>query len=537
VGGFISATRILIPAISAGFAVACAGAEADGAGMIQSARALRAKLQSDPWRPGYHFVTPEGLCGPFDPNGALFWKGRYHLMYIVQTEKGHCWAHVSSADLVHWRHHSLALEPGGADNGIFSGGAFIDRDGAATITYWGLGNPGGICIATSTDDNLERWTKSPHNPVIRETALGLTEAKDKDGGAVVYGAADPSQIWERDGRYYMLTGNLLVLREFGIKRKMQEHLGDTLYLFISDDLEKWEYLHPFYKSDRKWTREDEDDMCPDFFTIPSGRNGGPMSDRHMILFISHNLGCQYYIGRYEKDSFTPETHGRMTWIDNCFFAPESLMDARGRRIMWSWIFDQRDGKTRQDSGWSGEMSLPRLLWLGDDVTLRMAPAEELRALRFNPRQVESVTVAANSEIPLKEITGNSLEIEIEIQPGADAAQFGLKVCRSPGGEEETVVFYDAADAKLKIDTGKSSLGQGPKSIEGGPLALKPGEPLRLNVFVDKSVVEVFANERQAVMRRIYPTRPDSIGVSLFSRGGAMTVKTLRAWDMMPSNPW
>jgi len=48
---------------------------------------------------------------------------------------------------------------------------------------------------------------------------------------------------------------------------------------------------------------------------------------------------------------------------------------------------------------------------------------------------------------------------------------------------------------------------------------------------------VFANGRQAVMRRIYPSRADSIGISLFANGGPATVKMLRAWDMMPSNPY
>jgi beta-fructofuranosidase len=79
------------------------------------------------------------------------------------------------------------------------------------------------------------------------------------------------------------------------------------------------------------------------------------------------------------------------------------------------------------------------------------------------------------------------------------------------------------------------LGEGPKSVEGGPLDLKAGEPLKLRVFVNKSVVEVFANSRQAVMRRIYPTRKDSVGVVLFSNGGAATVPALPAWHMMPSN--
>jgi sucrose-6-phosphate hydrolase SacC (GH32 family) len=74
------------------------------------------------------------------------------------------------------------------------------------------------------------------------------------------------------------------------------------------------------------------------------------------------------------------------------------------------------------------------------------------------------------------------------------------------GEEQTAVFHGATDKKLKIDTRKSSLAEGRKSIEAGSFELKSQESLRLQVFIDKSVVEVFANDRQAVMRRIYPTR-------------------------------
>ena len=119
----------------------------------------------------------------------------------------------------------------------------------------------------------------------------------------------------------------------------------------------------------------------------------------------------------------------------------------------------------------------------------------------------------------------------------DAAQFGIKVCCSPGGEEQTLIYYDAAEKKLKVDTNKSSLTEGSKSIEAGPLDLSSREPLKLRIFVDKSVVEVFANSRQAVMRRIYPSLKESVGVALFSRGGSANVATLEAWDMSPSNPY
>ncbi|MHC4131922.1 MAG: hypothetical protein ACYSR3_08035, partial [Planctomycetota bacterium] len=63
---------------------------------------IRELFLSDPHRPTYHFVSFEGRCMPFDPNGAIFWKGRYHLFFIFQDERGHNWGHVSSTDLVHW---------------------------------------------------------------------------------------------------------------------------------------------------------------------------------------------------------------------------------------------------------------------------------------------------------------------------------------------------------------------------------------------------------------------------------------------------
>jgi beta-fructofuranosidase len=80
---------------------------------------------------------------------------------------------------------------------------------------------------------------------------------------------------------------------------------------------------------------------------------------------------------------------------------------------------------------------------------------------------------------------------------------------------------------------------GAKRSKGAFGARSPDEPLKLRVFVDKSVVEVFANDgRQAVMRRIYPSRADSVGVKLFSVGGSATASpTLEAWEMMPSNPY
>jgi beta-fructofuranosidase len=113
---------------------------------------------------------------------------------------------------------------------------------------------------------------------------------------------------------------------------------------------------------------------------------------------------------------------------------------------------------------------------------------------------------------------------------------GLEVRASAGGEEEMLPCYDAVRKELVFDSSRSG-SDGRKVVERAPFALKPGEPLKLRVFIDKSVVEVFANDRQAISRRVYPVRNDSLGVSLFASGGSARFNTVKAWDMIPSNPY
>jgi beta-fructofuranosidase len=67
-----------------------------------------------------------------------------------------------------------------------------------------------------------------------------------------------------------------------------------------------------------------------------------------------------------------------------------------------------------------------------------------------------------------------------------------------------------------------------------PFTLAPGETADLRVFVDKSIVEVFVNDRQCLTERVYPTRPDAQGVSLIAEGPPVTIEKLQVWDMHPT---
>ena len=218
--------------------------------MIQSQRALREQLLADPHRPLWHFVSPEGFCMPFDPNGAIFWQGRYHLCYIFQDERGHCWGHASSHDLVHWRWHTPALfpAPGDVDRGIFSGNAFVNKDGAATMLYHGVN--AGNCIATSTDANLDHWTKLAANPIVPNPPAGSPEAKR-------YQSWDPHG-WVEGDSYYAVFGGTPTS-------------GVPPTLFKASTLDQWAFAGPFMTQDMPDVADHEDVSCPDFFALGVGK--------------------------------------------------------------------------------------------------------------------------------------------------------------------------------------------------------------------------------------------------------------------------
>ena len=244
----------------------------------------------------------------------------------------------------------------------------------------------------------------------------------------------------------------------------------------------------------------------------------------------------YYLGRYKNERFYPEMHGRMTWPGGTICAPETLLDEKGRRIFWGWI---RESRPWTETGWASVASLPCILTLGKDGNLRMEPVPELESLRLNHRRRENISLDGDSEVELPEARGACLELAAEIEP-LDAQSFGMKVRCSPDGSEQAVIICEPKTKTLKIEVKVSKSPTGSESDtqeQVAPFELEAGETLKLRVFLDRSVLEVFANGRQYVTQRIYPNRNDSLGVYLFARGGKVSVKYLDAWDMEPVNSW
>ena len=86
---------------------------------------------------------------------------------------------------------------------------------------------------------------------------------------------------------------------------------------------------------------------------------------------------------------------------------------------------------------------------------------------------------------------------------------------------------------LTLDTTRSSIASDvrSRSPETAHFLLPDDENLKLRIFIDRSVVEVFANDVQCVAARVYPDREDSTGVLIRSQGSASQLVSLDAYQM------
>ncbi|MFP7737244.1 glycoside hydrolase family 32 protein [Priestia aryabhattai] len=464
---------------------------------------------SNRYRLGYHIMAPANWIN--DPNGLVQYKGEYHVFYQHHPYDENWgpmhWGHVKSKDLVHWEHLPVALAPGDVcdTDGCFSGSA-VDNNGELTLIYTGhhytdkekdlfYQNQN---IAVSTDGTT--FEKVGENPVIAQPPADSA-----------HHFRDP-KVWKHNDVWYMVLGN-----------STKDNIGRVI-LYRSSNLREWEYIGVLAQSDGTLGYMWE---CPDFFEL----------DGKYVLMISpqgiHKDGdlynnlfqTGYFIGdyNYETNEFV---HGAFTELDNGhdFYAVQTLLDEKGRRIAIGWMDMWESNMPTKADGWCGALTLPREVTLGENNEILMNPVEELRLLRGIEHN--ALTNQVVSENHLIETNEDLLEIKAVFDlTNCNSQSVGLRVRGI--NKEETVLTYHLDKHKLTIDCSKSG------KVEDGVrnAILRTNKELSLRIFIDRSSIEVFANEGQATMTsRIYPTE-DRLGIEVFADVGDVRIKELTYWKL------
>jgi beta-fructofuranosidase len=458
----------------------------------------------DPHRPRFHLLPPSGWMN--DPNGVVQWRGRYHVFYqhnpVAPRWAPPHWAHAVSDDLVHWEHLPVAITPDmpPADEGGCWSGCFVDDGGTPTILYTGVRD--GVqatSVATGSDD-LVRWRKWPDNPVagVPTSLVDHTLEAYRDPFA-----------WREDGRWYALVGTSV------------GGVGQAL-LYRSDDLRTWTYLHPFVSAHADPVCDDTGQIweCPNFFAL---------GDEHLLLVSRWQRTELTYpnalIGSYRDHRFEPARRQRLDWGYRCFYAPLTLIDDAGRRLVWGWLQEQRCVE-RADATWAGVMSLPRELTMEAGV-LRQRFVPELERLRRGPPvHLSDVSVRDRHAV---EVPGRALEVRATLERGA-SAMAGIRLRHSES--EHTDVLIAWSTGRLMVDTRHAKGPHGADYAVDTARLTEPGaalERITLHLILDHSVLELIADDRHALSTRLYPVGEPLDGVEVRAIGGAARVASLEAW--------
>ncbi len=344
------------------------------------AKSLQEKLRHDPLRPPYHLIPKAGYVG--DPCAPRFFKGKYHVFYHSDFG-GHGWGHAMSADLVHWDHLPIALSPtpGFFDAyGCFTGSVLPDTDVPSVIyaavtkvprpqeTIRAEGLREVQCIATSADADLRTWHKL-EQPII-----------DPPHDIKVVGFRDPF-AWRESDTWYVGVGS-------GFPQ-----IGGAVLLYRSSGARHFEYLHPLAqgswngKSFTNPVGSGEMWECPDFF---------PLGEKHVLIYTTEYI-TYWEVGTFDRQALQFHSERKGFLDHGAYYAPKTMLDDKGRRLLWGWVQENRPRDEVQAAGWSGAVSLPRVLTLSPHNELQMNVPPEFASLRTNTVVIKEPAAQAISK--------------------------------------------------------------------------------------------------------------------------------------------
>lgn len=461
-------------------------------------------MPRDPYRPEFHFAPSSGWMN--DPNGMVYQDGVYHLFYQAGTDRRR-WDHATSTDLLNWDEHGTKIE----DDGIqaYSGGAVIDRENTS-----GFGEE---CLVAMYTGHWDSGIEDQRVAVSRDHGETLDEY---DANPVIPSDVgdfrDPNPLWYApDGTWRMVVArvNPAPNRPAGIE------------IYGSADLLEWTYLDTYESGGQSWE-------CPSLYRVPVA--GTDRSRWILTVSIEWDI-VEHHVGHFDGTTFTVE---KRVHADHGFdfYGPQAWANAPDRPgLMLSWMNDWRYAKELPDTGWQGAQSIPReisLVETSDGIEVRQHPIAEVASIRHQELASLSNEPIAPDTDPLasSDVAGRTLEILARIDPGS-ADRIDLVVRESDS--EGTKIQFDVPNEELIVDRGQSGAYFRPDryAVETGPLPLLEDGTYELRVLVDRSSVEVFANDGRYTNTNLIFPDPASTGVSLSARGGTAELLELVAYEL------
>lgn len=432
------------------------------------------------FRPVYHHTPLYGWMN--DPNGMFYKDGVWHL-YFQHNPYGSqwenmTWGHSTSRDLMNWTFEDDAVMPDALGT-VFSGSAVVDKNntagfgsGAVVAMYTSAGQSQTQSLAYSTD-NGQTFTKYAGNPVIVSNTPDFR---------------DPKIFWNEEiGKWNMILAE-----------------GQHMKIYSSSNLKDWTYESDFGEG---YGNHDGVWECPDLLK---------MGDRWLLICNINPGGpfggsaTQYFIGTFDGRKFMCEDAPEVTkWMDwgKDHYATVTFSNAPdGRHVAMPWMSNWQYANDVPTKQYRSANGLPR------DLGLFSYQEKTYCSVKPSPE-----VMSAFASKPAKRLS-DACRIDVRLRANT--------IITLSNGQGETVTMnYNAKNETFEMDRTKSGDTSFSSNFATVIKAPTYGKINTLQIFIDKSSIEVFdADGKMAMSNIVFPSSPYT---QLTVKGGKARIYKLK----------
>ena len=468
------------------------------------------RYASSLWRPLFHGM-PSGSWTN-ESHGMTYSGGKFHVFFQKNANGPYMsrlhWGHITSENLYDWREEPIAIAPGESYDikGCWSGCVY-DMGGTPAILYTAVDNARAVIAqATPTDASLIDWNKQ--GIIINGRPSGLSDdfrdpyhftvggqqyiivGTSKNGvGACTLHKLEGS-TWTNDGAIFFQGGNANQHGTFWEMPNVTD-MGGGKWLFTCTPLGMGSGVRT---------------LC---WTGSIGADGE---------FVPDGNGIQYL----EMGGISRDGYGLLS---------PTIYKKDGKTLMLGIVPDKLPTNVNYDMGWAHNYSLPREISLAADGSLVQKPYSGLTAMRTATTVTRNLTL--NGTESLAPVSGRQIELLGEFT--VTSGKMGFNFLKS--GDGKVSLTYDAASGNLTLDMTTLARTVNDSRVYNGvysaalPQRVAEGEKLKLHVYLDGSIVDIFVNDTWAYSVRLFPNDAAQVEAEAFAT--AATPAAIQAWTLDP----
>ena len=462
------------------------------------------------WRPQFHGMPSGGWTN--ECHGMTYSDGRYHVFFQKNANGPYMarlhWGHISSENLYSWTEEPIAIAPGESYDikGCWSGCVFTDAQltgGKPNIIYTAVDNAKAVMAqASPADETLADWNKL--GVIINGRPSGLSDD-----------FRDP-YFFAANGQKYIIVGTskngvgACTLHQY----QNGSWTNDGSIFFQGTNANQhgtfWEMPNMTDMGNGKWLF-----TCTPLNTGAGVRTlcwvGSVGSDGK---FVPDNAAPQFL----EMNGISKDGYGLLS---------PTIYQKDGKTLLLGIVPDKLAGSVNAEMGWAHNYSLPREISLASDGSLVQKPYSGLTGMRTETK-VER-TLQLNGTESLAPVSGRQVELQGEFTVGG--GEMGFRFLKK--GDKGASLTYNSDNGMLTLDLTALDRTANDNGVYNGvyavalPKKVAVGQVLKLHVFLDGSIADIFVNDTWAYSVRLFPTNAEQTEAEVFATNN--TTAKVSAW--------